>query len=99
MYFIERKVNPDEDYAYFSVKTTQYNAKELVNKGNCLFIKSNLKRPQKRYLEAVGIQADFVQAVYNLDLANVRLDITEEASQAFEKLPTVAPNDILLSTR
>ena len=33
LYFSERIFNLAEDYAYISVKTSQYNAKALVNKG------------------------------------------------------------------
>ena len=48
------------------------------------------------YLEDIGIKADFVHAIYNLGLANMRLDLTEEASQACEKLLKTVPNDIFV---
>ena len=51
------------------------------------------------YLEGIGIQEDCVQEIYNLGIENVRLDIPKEASQDFEKLNNVVPNNILLSTR
>ena len=79
-------------HAYIAVKISRYNAKALVNKGNCLFIKSDFTRSKEIYLEAIGIQADFFQEIYNLGLANVSLDLPEEASQAFKKLITVVPN-------
>ena len=34
LYFLERNLNLAEDYADIAVKTSQYNAKALVNKGN-----------------------------------------------------------------
>ena len=42
----------------------------------------------------MGIQAYCVQETYNLGLANVRIYYPKEASQAFEKLLTVAPKNI-----
>ena len=50
------------------MKTIWYNTKSLVNKGNWLFIKSDLKKLKEKYLEDIGIQVDFVQAIYNLGL-------------------------------
>ena len=47
-------------------------------------------------LGAIGIQADFVQVIHKLWLANVRLDLPEESIQAFEKLLTVVPKDFLV---
>ena len=40
IYFLEKNLKLAEDYTYISVKTIRYNANALVNKRNCLFIKS-----------------------------------------------------------
>ena len=96
MYFLERNFNLAEYYADISVKTSQYNAKALVSKLNCFFVKSDFTRSKEIYLESIGIQAYCVQEIYNLGLANVRLYIPEEASQDFDKLLTVVLNDILV---
>ena len=62
------------------MKTIRYNDKELFNKFNLFFIKIYLTRAKNIYLESIGIQADFLQEIYNLGLANVRLDLPEEES-------------------
>ena len=71
----------------------------IVNKGNCFFIKCDFTRPKEKYLEVIGIQVDCVQVIYNLGLANARIYIPEESSQAFEKVLTVVPNNIFLSNK
>ena len=73
------------------MKTSCYNVKALVNKGNLLFMKCDFIRSKDIYLEAIGIQAYFVTEIYNLGLANVGLDFREETSQAFVNLLTVVP--------
>jgi intraflagellar transport protein 88 len=64
-----------------------------VNKGNCLFVAHEYHRAKELYLEAIGVQADCVEAIYNLGLANVRMNSPDEARQAFEKLHTIIPNN------
>ena len=44
LYFLERNSNLAEDYADIAVKTSRYNAKSLVNKGNCFFINTEFIR-------------------------------------------------------
>ena len=96
LYFIERKFNFAEYYADIAVNTGGYNVNTIFNKGNCLFINSDFTISKEIYLEAIGIHADCVQSIYNLRLENMRLDLPEEASQAFEKLLTVVPNNIFV---
>ena len=44
------------------------------------------------YLEAVGVEADCVEAIYNLGLVNLKLNNLQEASSAFDKLHTSLAN-------
>lgn len=44
------------------------------------------------YLEAVGVEADCVEAIYNLGLVNLKLNNLQEASSAFDKLHTSLSN-------
>lgn len=44
------------------------------------------------YLEAVGVEADCVEAIYNLGLVNLRLNAVQEAHHAFDKLHTILPS-------
>ena len=94
LYFPEIICNLSEYYVDIFVKTSWYNANSLVNKGNCLFIKSNFTIEKEIYLEFIDVQADYVQEIYNLGLATVRLGLPKESSQAFEKLLTVVMNNI-----
>lgn len=45
------------------------------------------------YLEAIGVEADCVEAIYNLGLVNVKMGNYQEAQQAFEKLHTIIPHN------
>ena len=99
MCFIEIHFNLAEYYADIDVKASRSKTKALVNKWNWFLISIYFTRNKEIYLEAIGIQADCVQEIYNLGLAYVRLDIPEEAGQAFDKLLTVLTNTLFLSTR
>ena len=48
-----------EDYADIAVKTSRYNTKAIVNKGNYFFINIDFTINKEIYLEAIGILADF----------------------------------------
>ena len=63
-------------------------------KVNWLFIKGGFKKSKEIYLEYFVIQEDFVQAIYNLGLEDMRLDLPEESSQAGDKLLTFVPNNV-----
>ena len=59
----------------------RYNAKALVNMGNCLMDRSELERAKELYLEAIGVEADCVEAIFNLGLVNKQLGVITEALQ------------------
>ena len=44
------------------------------------------------YLEAVGVEADCVEGLYNLGLVNLKLSSEQEAYNAFDKLQTILPS-------
>lgn len=62
-----------------------------MNKGNCLFIAEEYDRAKEFFLEAIGVEADCVEAIYNLGLVYKRLGYYNESLQAFEKLHTIIP--------
>ena len=62
---------------------TGYNAKALTNKGNCLLVKGDLETAKQFYLEAIGVEADCVEAIYNLGLVNWKQRNYDEANTAF----------------
>lgn len=92
IYFLEEDYLLAEKHADAAVKADRYNAKALVNKGNCLFMAGDFNRAKEMYLEAVGVEANCVEALFNLGLVNLRLNIIAEANQAFEKLYTILPS-------
>ena len=64
-----------------------------MNKGNCLFMRQEFERAKEMYLEAIGVEADCVEAIFNLGIVNKRMDVNNEAQQAFEKLHSIIPNN------
>ena len=93
IYFLEGDMESANQYADLAVKNSRYNAKALVNKGNCLYNAGEFHRAKELFLEAIGVQADCVEAIYNLGLTNMKMQSPEEARQAFEKLHTIIPNN------
>jgi intraflagellar transport protein 88 len=53
----------------------------------------DLEGAKELYLEAIGVEADCVEAIYNLGLTNKRLSNLEDALQAFKKLHRIIPKD------
>ena len=92
IYFLEGEYEQAEREADVAMRSDRYNAKALVNKGNCLFVAGNYHGARDMYLEAVGVEADCVEAIYNLGLTNIRLNALDQAHHAFDKLHTVLPS-------
>jgi intraflagellar transport protein 88 len=93
IYFLEQEYAQAEKYADLAYTNDRYNAKALVNKGNCLLVKGDFEMAKQFYLEAIGVEADCVEAIYNLGLVNVKMGNYQEAQQAFEKLHTIIPHN------
>lgn len=92
LYFLEGDMAQASKYANLAVRHDRYNAKALVNMGNCLMDRNELERAKELYLEAIGVEADCVEAIFNLGLVNKLLGALGEALQAFEKLHTLVPS-------
>jgi len=93
LYFLEGDMNLASAHAHLAVRHDRYNAKALVNLGNALLeTKGELDRAKELYLEAIGVEADCVEAIYNLGLVNRQMGALSEALQAFEKLHTLVPS-------
>ena len=52
----------------------------------------DLNRAKEMYLEAIGVEANCIEALFNLGLVNLKLNYKAEANQAFEKLHTILPS-------
>ena len=72
-----------DSYANLAIKHDRYNAKALVNKGNCLYSKGEVEHAKEMYLEAIGVEADCVEAIYNLGLVNKRIGVLTEVRLVF----------------
>jgi len=92
IYFIENDFVNCEKYSDLALKQDRYNARALVNKGNTLLLRGDCHKAKDLYLEAIGLEADCVEAIYNLGLANIKLNLLADAQQAFEKLHTIIPS-------
>jgi len=45
------------------------------------------------YIEALGVEVDCIEALYNLGLVSKQMNLHEDALQAFEKLHRINPAD------
>lgn len=93
LYFLQDNVEQTQKYAEKAVRADRYNAKALVNKANLLFKKGYLEGAKELYLEAIGVEAACVEAIYNLGLVNKRLGQLKPAIMAFTKLHQIVPKD------
>lgn len=93
LYFVEGDTIQADKYASMAVRHQRYNAKALVNKGNCLYVKNECERAKELFLEAIGVEADCIEAIYNLGLVNIKMGVLNEALQAFEKLHSIVPSN------
>lgn len=87
LYFMENDIKNAEKYADIAIDYDRYNAKALVNRGNCLFMRNEFLRSKEQYLEAIGVEADCVEALYNLAFVNKKLNMFAEALQVIRHLP------------
>lgn len=51
-------------------------------------MKNDFRRAKEHYLEAIGVEADCIEALYNLGYVNKKLNMFMEALQALEKIQT-----------
>jgi len=80
-------------YAELAIEADRYNANALVNKANCFFIDGDFVSAKDLYLEAVEIEADCFEPIYNLGLLCLSQGDIASALQAFEKLHKLTPNN------
>jgi intraflagellar transport protein 88 len=89
LYFLEADHASAEKYADIAVKADRYNARALVNKGNCMFMNDEFEHAKEIYLEAIGVSADCLEAIFNLGLVNMHTGKYQEALLAFDKLHSI----------
>jgi intraflagellar transport protein 88 len=94
IYFHEADFVNAVKYADLAMKHNRYNAKALVNKGNCMFMRGELEHARSMYQESMGAEADCIEAIYNLGVVSKRLGDHARALGLFEKLHAILPNSI-----
>jgi intraflagellar transport protein 88 len=94
LHFLEGDLENAEKYAELAVATDRYNARGLVNRGNVMMQREEYEQALTIYLEAVSVEADCTEAMFNLGLVNKRLGRLEDALAAFKKLNTILPHNI-----
>ena len=92
LYLLEQNYAMAENYCDIALKYDRYNSKALVNKGNCYYFKRDFIRAKENYLEAIGVEADCVEALYNLAFVNKQISAYNESMTALEKLQTILNN-------
>lgn len=91
LYFLEQDYENADKYASIALEHDKYNAQALVNKGNCLMQSGHEEEARDSYLEAIGVEADCVEALYNLGIVSKIMGAYDEALQVFEKLNRIIP--------
>ena len=84
LYFLENDIKNAERYGQMATDVDRYNALALVNSGNCSFVREDYEEARKMYPEAVNVEADCLEALYNLGLANKSLGNLQEAYDVFK---------------
>ena len=91
LYYLEQDYENADKYANIALEHDKYNAQALVNKGNCLMQQGKEEEARDSYLEAIGVEADCVEALFNLGLVSKLMGSYDEALQVFEKLNRIIP--------
>lgn len=91
LYYLEQDYENADKYADIALQHDKYNAQALVNKGNCLMQSNHEEEARDQYLEAIGVEADCVEALYNLGVVSKMMGQYEESLQVFEKLQRIIP--------
>lgn len=92
LFLLEKDIENAEKYCDIALKYDRYNCKALVNKGNCYYYKNDFSRAKENYLEAIGVEANCLEALYNLAFVNKKLNNFMEAVTALEKLQSIVNN-------
>jgi intraflagellar transport protein 88 len=91
LYYLEQDYENASKYAEIALQHDKYNAQALVNKGNCLMQLGHEDEARDAFLEAIGVQADCVEALYNLGLVSKLMGAYDDSLKVFQKLNQMIP--------
>lgn len=92
LYFLENEVSQADKYAELAITADRYNPAALVNKGNCLFANGEYEKAREYYQEAYNVEASCTEALFNLGLAEKKLNRLGVALDCFYKLQAILKN-------
>lgn len=92
LYFLENEVSQADKYAELAITADRYNPAALVNKGNCLFANGQYEKAREYYQEAYNVEASCTEALFNLGLAEKKLNRLDIALDCFYKLQAILKN-------
>ena len=95
IHFLQGDIDAAVEYADVALSSDRFNVCALVNKGNCLFESKHYAAAKDLYNEALGVNADCLQAIFNLGLCNVHLNQQGDAIKAFEKIYSITPTNLM----
>jgi len=86
VHFVGSEYAESAELALSAVTADRYNAAALVNRANCLLVFGSVESAKEMYLEAIGVEADCVAAIYNLGVTAKKMGHFKDALAAFKKL-------------
>lgn len=86
IYFLQQKNPEASSYASKALQADKYNPSALVNKGNTVAFDGDWGSAIQYYQEALRVDAECTEALYNLGIACKRVERNEESLEAFIKL-------------
>lgn len=91
IYYVEGQLENAEKYSKIALENEKYNNKALINMGNVYFSKGDYVSAKDNYLESIGVNSNCVEAIYNLGMVNIKMELYYDAIDAFEKLNRICP--------
>jgi intraflagellar transport protein 88 len=91
LYCLEQDFENADKYAVMALENDKYNAQALVNKGNCFMQGGQEEEARNMYLEAIGVDAACVEALYNFGIVSKIMGSYDEALQVLDKLVRLIP--------
>jgi len=86
IYFLQQKNAEASTFASKALQADKYNPCALVNKGNTVAFDGDWSSSIQYYQEALRVDAECSEALYNLGIACKRVDRKEDALESFIKL-------------
>ena len=86
LHFVGSEYAESASMAASAVCLDRYNASALVNRANCLLVFGSMESAKQMYLEAIGVEADCVEAIYNLGVTAKKMGHFKDSLAAFKKL-------------